>query len=143
MDESHVEQANVLLRRQIGDGAEDCETIKSFIKQPNGVALVAISDNNEVTGVLLAGESVTRAHIHRLVISPKNRMGGIGRALVEKALLIFSENPSLKMCFVRTYGDALNTTGAFFLKCGFKLSSRPDGECVIDAFTFYLPFKHS
>jgi ribosomal protein S18 acetylase RimI-like enzyme len=125
-----------LLKIELGDSVESPAQIRRFLQRDPEISLVAL-ENEEVVGVCLSGETAVRGLLHRLVVDRSHRRKGIAAALVNKTLSYFRAIPEIKMVFVRVYCHN-HAIKEFFLKQGFRLSSRPEGEGVIDAMTYFF-----
>jgi GNAT superfamily N-acetyltransferase len=87
-----------------------------------------------ILGVTIGLDAGVRGIIHRLYVTPDHRGRGLGNALLDQVLDDFRKNPCISMVFARTYVEDLETR-SFFINRGFRLSSRPDGDGIIDALT--------
>lgn len=127
MDISDYEAVYALWLSCEGMGLNDLddsrEGIEKYLKRNPDTCFVAVSEN-EIAGVILAGNDGRRGYIYHTAVSPLYRKQGIASALVEKAL------EALKNCGINKVALLVfkkNVTGnTFWEKAGF--SAREDVE---------------
>jgi ribosomal protein S18 acetylase RimI-like enzyme len=125
MEISDVEKIRSLLVLQLGDKAESQAQIVKFLRDPQ-YTRVACNEAGRIIGVILACDSVTRGHIHRIVVLPQYRNQGVGKRLLEEIMEEFNKDSLvIPMVFLRVDTDNVSTR-LFFLKNGFRWSSRDD-----------------
>lgn len=100
----------------LNDLDDSKEGIERYLRRNPDTCFVAVSEN-EIIGVILAGNDGRRGFIHHTAVSPSHRNQGIAAALVKKAL------EALKNCGINKVSLLVfkrNETGnAFWEKMGF------------------------
>lgn len=95
--------------------------IGRFLRRNPATCFVALTEG-EIVGVILCGHDGRRGHIYHAAVEPGRRRQGIGRALLERALMALQDEGIHKAALV-VFAD--NETGnAFWQNEGF--TARPD-----------------
>ncbi len=95
--------------------------INKFLERNPETCFIA-TDNNEVIGVILAGNDGRRGYIYHTAVRPTERNTGIGTKLVDKAMKAFEDIGITKVALV--VFEKNETGNAFWEKKGF--TSRED-----------------
>jgi N-acetylglutamate synthase len=105
------------------------KAIAKYLRRNPGLSLVAL-DSNQIVGAVLCGHDGRRGHLYHLAVVPAYRKRGIGKALVNQALLNLAA-AGITRCTICAFTK--NHAGRkFWTHIGWK--ERPDLRMFIKGF---------